>query len=1556
MGKERLQPNRMQTCRWGTWMSKKPFVKSYLDDPREQQRDACGVGFIAHLKGERSHRIVIDGLEILRRMDHRGGRAADGRTSDGAGLFAQIPHELIQRSAHRQGKNLPAPSSYALAMSFLPQSQEEQHFWQRCLREQADKQNLELLFLRDVPVDASVLGPMARATLPHIQQSVFVSRDPNVDEKIFDWRLFIMRKNLESLARERYGLKQRDFYIVSLSRESVCYKALTTSDALGKFYLDLVNPNFTSAYAMTHLRFSTNTLPSWPLAQPFRTLCHNGEINTLRGNINAMHARSFLLKDDSRASDLESMGPICTPGMSDSAMLDNAVEFLLHSDRALPHVLSMFIPEPWEKNDEMNADLKDFYEYQSYLVEPWDGPALIAFSHKNLIGAILDRNGLRPGRYWLTADHHVIMASEAGVLDRSPENIIEKGRLAPGRIFLVDMKKGAIVSDEQIKNQLSRQKPYGEWLQKQRVFLEDLCREQVDPALNASKLLKSDVSTFQALKSFAFTKEDLRVIIAPMANDGKEPDGSMGTDTPLAVLSKKRPLLYNYFKQLFAQVTNPPIDAIREELVTSLATHLGGERNLLQETPAHCSVVRLRHPILTTEQMRSIESSTLAQLKVAKLDATFALDVESLESALEKITELAIEHVRSGADTLIISDLGISKIRAAIPALLATSAIHHALIRAGERTRCSLIVESGEPREVHHFALLIAYGASAVNPYLTLSIVEEADASFGFNTQLCADERTKNYVKAVCDGLLKIMSKMGISTLHSYRGGQIFEALGLSQTLVDQHFTWTPSRIGGIDLIDIEEDVRAHHQTAFVADHVEGESYLEHRGEFQWRADGEEHLHSPSMIAALQNSVRINSRFEFKKFCQELDEKLDDQVNLRSLLSFKQIQPSIDVSEVESVESLVKRFSTGAMSFGSISKEAHETIAIAMNRLGARSNSGEGGEDPARFTADANGDLRNSAIKQVASARFGVTASYLNHANELQIKIAQGAKPGEGGQLPGHKVDAMIGKVRHSTPGITLISPPPHHDIYSIEDLAQLIYDLKNANRQARISVKLVSESGIGTIAAGVAKSKADVILVSGYEGGTGASPVTSIKHAGLPWELGLTETHRTLVENHLRERVILQADGQLRTPRDLAIATLLGAEEWGIATGALITLGCIMMRKCHLNTCPVGIATQNPELRKKFAGQPEHLINYIFLLAEGLRDIMAELGFRTVEEMVGRFDALEKNPQLVDPRLQKIDVNFLLQSARIPFQLKSQKREKQEHGLDACFDVATLLPAIRDDILNGRAAEWSFPIANTDRAVGTLVSSEISKKFGDHALPEDLFQITFHGTAGQSFMAFAVSGLSAVLIGEANDYLCKGLSGGKVVVVPDRRSTLIAENNIICGNTVLYGATAGQLYVRGRAGERFAVRNSGAHAVVEGIGDHGCEYMTGGSVVVLGSVGRNFAAGMSGGVAFIYDPLETSAHRINRQLVDVECTLSVGDQSFLRRQIEKHCQLTNSRLAKRILDDWQTELNNFVFVVPAAYKAIWKSKSEERISKKFDSQVRSSQGVAELNEGGLHG
>lgn len=1526
------------------------FDPTLLDDPRDVQRDACGVGFVAHLRGQPSHGIVKDALKMLARMDHRGGRSADTLMSDGAGVLVQIPHDLFALEASQKNITLPPAGQYSVGMFFLPQEVEESQWWISTIAEASKTEGLKLIFRRSVPINIDVLSSSALESCPHIEQIFFENMESIFSNRNMEIKSFFLRKKLEHLGRERYGQKQLRFYPVSLSTEKIIYKALTLAHNLGIFFKDLASDCFKSAYALVHLRFSTNTLPAWPLAQPFRMICHNGEINTLRGNINAMHARSCLFESTEFSNNISSLLPVCTPGLSDSSMLDNTIEFLVSSGRSLTHALTMVIPEPWEKNAEMLTELKSYYEYQSYLMEPWDGPALIGFAHGSQVGAILDRNGLRPARYCVTTDERVVMASEVGVLDLPPAMIIAQGRISPGRIFLLEMSQGRIVPDDDIKLQLAISHPYDEWLSKERIFLNPISTESIKANPYDDKDLQ------KKLLAFGYTQEDLERIIAPMANDGKEPEGSMGNDTPLAILSNKRPLLFNYFRQLFAQVTNPPIDAIREDLVTSLSSFLGGERNLLAETPKHCGVVRLNRPFLTQTEINELLKSTWTKFSTVRICMSRTSENYSLANELEKLNNEVRRAVSLGSRIIILSDRGIDAQNLAIPSLLATASVHHALIRSGQRKQTSLVIETGEAREVHHFATLLGYGADAICPWLALEVIQQPSERYGFNRSLNSNQRTENYIKAACDGLLKVMSKMGISTLQSYRGAQIFEALGLSQQIIDQHFTWTPNRIQGITLQDIEEDVKARHERAFGSQN--SIPALRKGGIYRWLRNEESHLHSPEMIARLQHAVRINSRDEFKEFCRRIDEEnsIQNPLNLRALLKFKPTSEPLPLGEVEPAANIMKRFATGAMSFGSISKEAHETIAMAMNKVGARSNSGEGGEDPDRFIPSRELGDRNSKIKQVASARFGVTMDYLVHAEELQIKIAQGAKPGEGGQLPGHKVNPTIAQVRHSVPGITLISPPPHHDIYSIEDLAQLIFDLKNANAKARISVKLVSESGVGTVAAGVAKAKADVILVSGHEGGTGSSPLSSISHAGLPWELGLAETQRSLLENNFRSRVILQVDGQLRTPRDLAIATLLGAEEWGLATGALISLGCIMMRKCHLNTCPVGIATHDPELRQKFAGQPEHLINYVFLLAEGLREIMAELGFRTIGDMVGRVDCLEQVQSDPDLRVAKIDLSEILRAPLIPTTGVNFLSTAQDHELETTLDHKLLIPACLDAAISGDQVELTSDINNLNRSVGTLLSSEITRRIYPNELLPESIHLNFFGSAGQSFLAFGIRGLSVTLIGEANDYVGKGLSGATIVIIPPKRSSDAVPGEVIIGNTALYGATSGMALIRGSAGERFAVRNSGARAVVEGVGDHGCEYMTGGCVVVLGNIGRNFAAGMSGGIAYLYDPMQNKKSKINTTSLEISALTLAEDEAELRSMLECHLQRTGSLTAKSILQNWLTEKEHFIVGVPYGYRphlASARSQSEMTSKEKTKTEVR---GKHQRPQGERHG
>lgn len=1464
-----------------------------IEDPRLLQRDACGVGFVADIQGVPSHEIIADGGKILKALSHRGGRGSDPRTSDGVGMMLQVPVKLLKREMGSALDGLQI-GGFAVAQVFLPKCSQGMQKCKDLINRLILQEELEAIAWRQVPVNSTILGEQARACEPNVMQ-VIIGRGAN--QANFEWRLYVLRRLIEvEASRSLSEYEKRYFYLCSLSSKTIVYKGLLLAETLSDYYLDLKNEDCQSAFSMVHQRFSTNTLPAWHLAQPFRTICHNGEINTIRGNINWMFARQTKLSNPQIDADLQRIGSVMPVADSDSAILDSTVEFLHRAGREIPEVMSMLIPEPWERRQSFNKKLRDYYEYQSCLMEPWDGPAFVGFSNGSVIGAVLDRNGLRPGRYCVTANGKITMASEAGVLDLPSEEIVYRGRLQPGKMFLIDMEHGCIVSDEEIKGQLSNAKPYGRWLDEHRLTMEALISSERYHETLTGDILKAKQELF------GYTLEEKQLILRAMASTGKEPTGSMGNDTPLAVLSEQPQLLYNYFKQLFAQVTNPPIDAIREEMVTSLSTLIGAQGNLLEAKPEHCHLLRLEQPILSNSDLARLGRLYELGLKVVTLPMVFSSD---LESGLEHLVTNVVENVRKGCQVIVLSDRSSRSQHLPIPALLAVSAVHHQLIREGLRMDCSIIVESGEPREIHHFALLIGYGASAINPYVALDTIRAQDKVEGYKDS-CPVTLQANYIKAIGLGLKKIMSKMGISTLQSYHGSQIFEAIGLSQTLVDRYFTWTTTRIEGIGLKEIEHDtirrVSEKNQSG---------------GEYSWRQEGEKHLHGPAMISSLQNATRINSRAEFKRYCEIVDRQAQEKLTLRGLLTFKKAETAIPIDEVEPVVDIVKRFSTGAMSFGSISKESHETIAVAMNRFGGKSNSGEGGEDPDRFFPDESGDWRRSAVKQIASGRFGVDSYYLANADELQIKIAQGAKPGEGGQLPGHKVDVTIASVRKSTPGVTLISPPPHHDIYSIEDLAQLIFDLKNANPRARISVKLVSAAGVGTIAAGVAKAKADAILISGYEGGTGASPLTSIKHTGVPWELGLADSHRILVENGLRHRVVLQTDGQIRTARDIAVATLLGAEEWSVGTGALIVLGCVMMRKCHLNTCPVGIATQNPILRKRFRGQPEHLINYFFLLAEELREIMAELGFRSINEMVGRSDRLQ---QLKSHHFKwrTVDLSSILRSA-IDQGLPKYFSLPQDHELDNTIDAQFLIPKLQKSIRFGKPTILHYVIKNTDRSVGTRLSYEISKHKGGEGLSDDTIKLHFEGSAGQSFMAFATRGISARIEGEVNDYCGKGLSGAQIVVVPPKDSSIIPELNVICGNVTLYGATAGQLFVRGIAGERFAVRNSGATAIVEGLGDHGCEYMTGGRVVVLGPTGVNFAAGMSGGVAYVFDIDHNFSNRVNHEMVRLEL-LDNEDELVVNHLVKRHFQLTSSRRALEILNDWDKMKLRFLRVIPTSY------------------------------------
>jgi len=1513
--------------------------KQGLYDP-EQEHDACGVGFVVNIRGEKSHQIVRSGLEILVNLTHRGACGCDPLTGDGAGILTQIPHEFFQAKATELGITLPERGDYGIGALFLPRDAAERRHCEERFEHFVAEEGQTFLGWRDVPVNSSVLGHTAHDVEPVIRQ-MFIGRGAKTPPDMFEWKLFVIRK---LHARDIAGsdLSQKQFcYVPSLSSRVVIYKGLLLADQVETFYADLADPRFISALALVHQRYSTNTFPTWDLAHPFRFLAHNGEINTLRGNINWMHARESMFASEKYGADLKKICPVCIPGASDSAVFDNALELLVLTGRSLPEAMSMLIPEPWQKHESMPDDLKAYYEYQSCLLEPWDGPASMAFTDGTLMGALLDRNGLRPSRYWVTKGGLVVMASEAGVLQIPPEEVEFKGRLRPGRMFLVDTAQGRIIADDEAKRSLASKRPYRQWLNENLLTLDDL------PAVaDVNGHLDEPILSLQ--RTFGYTLEDLKILMAPMATDAMEAIGSMGNDTPLAVLSDRPQLLYNYFKQLFAQVTNPPLDAIREEIITSLITTIGSEGNLLAETPEQCRLLRLDQPILTNTELERIRQLERPGFVSRTLSILFPRSegAAGMRRRLDELRSEASQAIADGVTMLILSDRGANATLAPIPALLATSGVHHHLVREESRTHCGLIVETGEAREVHHFALLTGYGAGAINPYLAFATLRQMRDDGLFSEEYGYEKLEKNYVKAIGKGLLKVASKMGISTQASYRGAQIFEAIGLNSEFVKEFFTRTASRIEGVGLEAIAEESIRRHEHAYPRNDVPQTLDLDVGGQYQWRRKGEAHIFSPEVIAKLQQSTQLNSREEFRKFCALIDEQQRQLLTLRGLLQFKPTDKPVPLEEVESAVNIVKRFATGAMSYGSISREAHETLAIAMNRIGGKSNTGEGGEDPVRFQPDANGDLRSSAIKQVASGRFGVTSEYLVSAKELQIKMAQGAKPGEGGQLPGHKVDKEIARIRYSTPGVGLISPPPHHDIYSIEDLSQLIHDLKNSNREARISVKLVAEIGVGTVAAGVSKGKSDVVLISGHDGGTGASPQTSIKHAGAPWELGLAETHQVLVMNDLRGRIVVQTDGQLRTARDIAIATMLGAEEWGIATAALVTVGCIMMRKCHLNTCPVGVATQDPELRKKFHGKPEHVVNYFFLLAEELRVIMAELGFRTINEMVGRVDRLDTRHAIAHWKAKGLDFSSVLHKPEVPDHFATYCAQSQDHGLDKSMDMTLLLDLCKPALERQEPVEVELPIRNVHRTVGTILSSDVTRLYGRGGFAkEDTIQLNFRGSAGQSLMAFGVHGVTVRVEGDVNDYCGKGLSGGKIIVYPPRESTFVPEDNIIAGNVVLYGATSGEMYLRGIAGERFCVRNSGASAVVEGVGDHGCEYMTGGRAVILGKTGRNFAAGMSGGIAYVLDTDGSFPPLVNKEMVSLEDLSDPADQDTVLQLVRRHVEYTGSTRGRWVLDNWPHLLGKFVKVMPNDYKLALKRLQE-------DAQIIAEEGKLEVARG----
>jgi glutamate synthase (NADPH) large chain len=1483
-----------------------------LYDSRNEH-DACGMGFVVDLHGNKTHEIIRQGIEILVNLTHRGACGCDPETGDGAGVMIQIPHEFFERECRECGFSLPEPGSYGVGMMFLPVEPQQRLICEGIVERIAREEGLTVLGWRDTPLNSDAIGRTARATQPYIEQ-VFLRGPAGLAQDDLERVLYVVRRRAEAEVAQT-DIREKDFfYVPSLSTRLIVYKGLLLAPQISEFYKELSDPDTRSALCMVHQRFSTNTFPTWQLAHPYRMICHNGEINTVKGNVNWMHARESVLRSNLFGENLDKLFPVIRPGLSDTGSLDSAVEMLTLAGRELPHVMAMLIPEAWDADSTMPADKRAFYEFHASLMEPWDGPAAVAFTDGKWLGATLDRNGLRPARYLITKDGMLILASETGVLPVKPEEVESKGRLQPGKMLLVDLVNKRLVPDEEIKHSLAARQPYGEWLEKNQITLDAL----PDPP----RVYGTDSKTLlQRQRAFGYTEEDLRILMAPMAEKGEEPVGSMGVDTPLACLSDQPQPLFNYFKQLFAQVTNPAIDPIREELVMSLTSYIGSERNILEETPQHCHTLKLPHPILTNRDLEKLRRVSWGDFLGTTLQAVFKADggEQELERALDGLCRRASLAIRDGYRLLILSDRGVEPKYAPIPSLLALTAVHNHLVRERTRTQVALIIESGEPREVMHFALLIGYGASAVNPYLAIETLEDMAQrerlGVDFNAAL------KNYKKSINKGLLKIFSKMGISTLQSYRGAQVFEAIGLNKAMVDQYFTGTASRIEGVGLEILAREALMKHAHAF-SPLTESETELSVGGDYQYRIKGEYHLINPATISKLQHAVRQGKFETFEEYAELIDQQNRHMCTLRGLMDFKYADKPLPLSEVEPASEIVKRFATGAMSFGSISKEAHETLAIAMNRIGGKSNTGEGGEDEERFKRDPNGDWRRSAIKQVASGRFGVTTNYLVNADDLQIKVAQGAKPGEGGQLPGHKVDEVIARVRHSTAGVPLISPPPHHDIYSIEDLAQLIYDLKNTNPKARISVKLVAEVGVGTVAAGVSKAHADVVLISGHDGGTGASPLTSLRHAGIPWELGLAETQQVLVLNDLRSRIVVQTDGKLQTGRDVVVAALLGAEEFGFSTMPLVAMGCIMMRKCHLNTCPVGIATQDPVLRKKFAGTPENVVNFFFFLAEQVRGYMAKLGFRRFDEMVGRVDMLEMRDALEHWKARGLDFSQLLFNPPAPSRVGRRCMIAQDHGLEAALD-AKLIEYAKPAIEKGMPVEFALPIRNVDRTVGAMLSGEIARKHGSKGLEPGSIHFRFKGSAGQSFGAFLSPGVTLELEGDSNDYVGKGLSGGRIIVYPPRNSSFLPEENILIGNVVLYGATSGEAFFNGRAGERFAVRNSGATAIVEGVGDHGCEYMTKGLAIILSDTGKNFAAGMTGGLAYVLDETgEFQKVRCNRASVDLD-PLEEKDCEDLRFWIARHAELTGSPRANWILENWSAMLPKFVKVFPHEFKRV---------------------------------
>lgn len=1483
----------------------------------EFERDSCGIGAVVNVKGQKSHETISDALYMLSNMEHRGGRGSDPKTGDGAGILIQIPHTFLRDVTSRAGFNLPEEGKYGVGMTFFPKNRQLYKRSKELLNKIIEELNFELIGYRNVPVDETVPGSGALVVMPNIEM-VFVRHKAGLRDLDLERKLYVLRNYASKCINNTVPGVNSEFYFASFSAFTLIYKGQLRTDQVLPFFKDLSNKNITSGLAIVHSRFSTNTFPNWRLAQPFRYLSHNGEINTIRGNLNKMKSKETLMRSANFSDDeLAKLMPITNKANSDSANLDAMVELLTLSGRSLPHVMMMMVPEAWQDNQMMDKDRKAFYKFHASLMEPWDGPAALLFTDGKSLGATLDRNGLRPLRYFITNDDRLILSSEAGALPIRESTIKEKGRISPGRMLWADLQKGKISFDEEIKSSVCDNKPYEDWVREERLKL----RMMPDPEKLEHPYSTQEIKRRQTV--FGYTSEDLKVILTPMGETGYEAVGSMGADTPLAVLSKQSQHISHYFKQLFAQVSNPPIDPIRERLVMSLFTRIGESHNILAESPRHTRQIHISQPVLLNEDLEKIKHLEDQGYRTVTLYAHFDADHQPgrLLEALNQLCREAEGAIYAGKNIIIISDRNSTESKAPIPSLLAIGAVHHHLVKKKLRTRAGLVVEAGDIRETHHFATVIGYGASAINPYLALESLLYLNEKGAYAKDLPQSQLFYNYQKAIGNGLLKVLSKMGISTLQSYQGAQIFEALGLGPEVIDRCFKGTISRISGIGFDELAEEVLVRHHAAYQTE----SPILESGGVYQWKRRGEMHLFNPETIHLLQKSTKLNDYGLYKKFAQKINEQTKDALTLRGLFEFKK-RISIPIEEVEPVESILKRFATGAMSFGSISHEAHSTLAIAMNRIGAKSNSGEGGEDEIRFARKENGDWERSAIKQVASGRFGVTSNYLTHAEELQIKMAQGAKPGEGGQLPGHKVDDWIGRVRHSTPGVGLISPPPHHDIYSIEDLAQLIFDLKNANRKARINVKLVAQAGVGTVAAGVAKAMADVILISGADGGTGASPLSSIRHAGLPWELGLSEAHQTLVKNNLRSRVTLQTDGQLRTGRDIAIATLLGAEEWGISTGALVVEGCIMMRKCHLNTCPVGIATQNPELRKLFTGDPDHVVNFFRFLAQDLREIMASLGFRTINEMVGQSDVLKSTGHLNHWKWDKLDLSPIFHKVEVPDHVGIHKQIDQEFELKNVLDrqlIQQAIPALEQ----ANEVRGHFKIANTDRTVGAMLSNEISKIYGSPGLPDDTIHYTFVGSAGQTFGGFLTKGVTFELEGESNDYFGKGLSGGKLIIYPSRNATFNASENIIIGNVAFYGATSGEAYINGKGGERFCVRNSGVQAVIEGIGDHGCEYMTGGLVINLGEIGRNFGAGMSGGIAYI---LKDYIHLINQEMVDLD-PLNEDDFVTIKEQLNKHVSLTRSQLADEFLQNWNEYREKFIKVIPRDYKEVLRKRALQK-------------------------